>query len=152
MWLVWCSVDSFVGSEEFIGCDNFDKLMRQLQQRNNMDVFNIFILQKLVACFNNHELTEVIEAYYQKKESNSQADDNCSIPTCYCQQGEAYSNKWNGCGDHQGSKENNCTSSNSQRYWGTSNGRIRGMSQEIHSPTCRIRLHNHILGLPQGVE
>ena len=26
------------------------------------------------------------------------------------------------------------------------------MSQKIHPSTCRARLHNHILGLPQGVE
>ena len=61
-------LDSAIGSEEFIGCDNFGKLMRQLQ-RDHIDVFNISILQHLVACFNNHELTEVIEAYNQKKDS-----------------------------------------------------------------------------------
>ena len=61
-------LDSFVGTEDFIGCDNFDKLMRQLQ-RDHIDVFNISILQQLVACFDNHELTKVIEAYNKKKES-----------------------------------------------------------------------------------
>ena len=62
-------LDSFVGSEDFIRCDNFDKLMRQLLQRDHIDVFNISILQRLVACFDNHELTELIEAYDEKKET-----------------------------------------------------------------------------------
>ena len=61
-------LDSVIGSEEFIGCDSFGKLMRQLQ-RDHIDVFNISILQQLVTCFDNHELTEVIEAYNMKKES-----------------------------------------------------------------------------------
>ena len=61
-------LDSVIGSEEFIGCDNFGKLMRQLQ-RDHIDVFDITILQQLVACFNNLELTEITEAYNEKKES-----------------------------------------------------------------------------------
>ena len=61
-------LDSFIGTEDFIRCDNFDKLMRQLQ-RDHIGVFNISILQQLTACFNNHELTEVIEAYNEKKDS-----------------------------------------------------------------------------------
>ena len=61
-------LDSVIGSEDFIGCDNFDKLMRQLQ-RDHISVFNISILQQLVACFENHEPTEVIEAYNEKKEN-----------------------------------------------------------------------------------
>ena len=61
-------LDSVIGSEEFIGCDNFGEVMRQLQ-RDHIDVFNISILQQLVACFNNLELTEITEAYNKKKES-----------------------------------------------------------------------------------
>ena len=61
-------LDSVDGSEDFIGCDNFDELMRQLQ-RDHIDVFNISILQQLVACFDNHELTQVTAAYNEKKES-----------------------------------------------------------------------------------
>ena len=61
-------LDSVIGSEDFIGCANFDKLMRQLQ-RDHIDVFNISILQQLVACFKNQEQTEIIEAYNEKKES-----------------------------------------------------------------------------------
>ena len=59
---------SFVGTEDFIACDNFDKLMRQLQ-RDHIGVFNISTLQQLVACFDNHGLTKVIEAYNEKKEN-----------------------------------------------------------------------------------
>ena len=61
-------LDSVVGSEDFIGCDNFDKLMRHLQ-RDHIDVFNISLLQQLVGCFDNHKLTEVIEAYNNKKDN-----------------------------------------------------------------------------------
>ena len=57
-----------IGSEEFIGCDNFGKLMWQLQ-RDHIDVFNISILQQLVACFDNDELIEVIKEYNERKES-----------------------------------------------------------------------------------
>ena len=61
-------LDSVIGSEDFVECANFDKLMRKLQQ-DHIDVFNISILQQLVACFNNQEQTEVIQAYNEKKES-----------------------------------------------------------------------------------
>ena len=68
-------LSSVIGSEEFIGCDNFGKLIRQLQQ-HHIDVFNISNLQNLVANFERDEsgelldeLTEVIEAYNEKKES-----------------------------------------------------------------------------------
>ena len=60
-------LDSFVGKDDFIGCDNFDKLMRQLQ-RDHIDVFNISTLQQLVACFDNLSET-VIMTYNEKKES-----------------------------------------------------------------------------------
>ena len=60
-------LDSFVGKDDFIGCDNFDKLMRQLQ-RDHIDVFNISTLQQLVACFDNLPET-VITTYNEKKES-----------------------------------------------------------------------------------
>ena len=42
--------------------------MRKLQQ-DHIDVFNISILQQLVACFKNQEQTQVIEVYNEKKES-----------------------------------------------------------------------------------
>ena len=68
-------LSSVIGSEEFIGCDNFGKIIRQLQQ-HHIDVFNISNLQDLVANFERDEsgalldeLSEVIEAYNEKKES-----------------------------------------------------------------------------------
>ena len=62
-------LDSVIGSEDFIDCDNFDKLLRQLQQ-GHIDVFNVSILQQLVDCFDNlPELTKVIEAYNKKMNS-----------------------------------------------------------------------------------
>ena len=60
-------LDSVIGSEDFISCDNFGKLVRQLQ-RSHIDVFNISIIQQLVANFDNQELTKVVEAYNEKKE------------------------------------------------------------------------------------
>ena len=59
-------LDSFVGKDDFIGCDNFDKLMRQLQ-RDHIGVFNISTLQQLVACFDN--LSETVITTYNEKES-----------------------------------------------------------------------------------
>ena len=59
-------LDSVIGSDVFNECDNFGKLMRQLQ-RDHIDVFNISILQHLVSNFDNHELNEVVEAYDKKK-------------------------------------------------------------------------------------
>ena len=59
--LCYISILSF-GSEDFINCDNFGKLIWQLQ-RNHIDVFNISIMQQLVTNFDNQELTEVVEAY-----------------------------------------------------------------------------------------
>ena len=60
-------LESVIGSKAFIGCDNFDKLMRQLQ-RDHIDVFNVSILQQLVAWFDNPALTQVIGVYNEKKE------------------------------------------------------------------------------------
>ena len=61
-------LDSVIDSEDFIGCDNFEKLVRQLQQ-GHIDVFNVSILQQLVDRFDNPELTKVIDEYNEKKES-----------------------------------------------------------------------------------
>ena len=62
-------LDSVIGSNVFIGCDTFGKLMRQLQRDHMIDVFNISNLQDLVANFDKDELTELVEAYNEKKES-----------------------------------------------------------------------------------
>ena len=59
---------SAIGTKDFSGCDNFGELLEKLQQ-DQIDVFNISILQQLVSCLDNHEQTEVIEAYNNKKES-----------------------------------------------------------------------------------
>ena len=61
-------LDIATGTEEFSHCDNFDKLIRQLE-RNQIDVFNISRLQELVACFKKNELTELVELYEEKKTS-----------------------------------------------------------------------------------
>ena len=57
-----------IGSDVFIGCDNFGKLMRQLQ-RDHIDVFNISVLQQLVTCFDDDELNDIIKRYNEEKES-----------------------------------------------------------------------------------
>ena len=62
-------LDSFIGSEQFIECENFEKLMRQLQRDHHIDVFNISILQELLACFKKKKLAEVIKTYVEKKET-----------------------------------------------------------------------------------
>ena len=59
---------SAIGTKAFSRCDNFGEILEQLQQ-DYIDVFNLSILQQLVACFDNCEPTEVIEAYNEKKES-----------------------------------------------------------------------------------
>ena len=62
-------LDSVIGSGAFIECNSFSKVLRHLQRDQHIDVFNISILQQLVACFDNLELTEVIVDYNEKKES-----------------------------------------------------------------------------------
>ena len=61
-------LDVATGTEEFSRCDNFDKLIRQLQ-RDQIGVFNISRLRELVACFNKDELIELVELYGEKKAS-----------------------------------------------------------------------------------
>ena len=60
---------SVMGIDELDDCDNFDKLLKQLQ-RHAIDVFNIIVLQNLARThsLDNTEMTEVVEAYYKKKE------------------------------------------------------------------------------------
>ena len=61
-------LDVATGTEEFSHCDNFNKLIRQLQ-RDQIDVFNISRLQKLVACFDKDELTELVKLYEKEKDN-----------------------------------------------------------------------------------
>ena len=57
---------SAIGTEVFSGCDNFGELLEKLQ-RDHIDVFNITLLQELVANFEKDKPTdEVIEAYNEK--------------------------------------------------------------------------------------
>ena len=57
---------SVIGNETFNRCENFGEILNQLQQ-DHIDVFNISILQQLVACFDKI-CTEVVEAYNEEKE------------------------------------------------------------------------------------
>ena len=61
-------LDVATGTEKFSRCDNFDKLIRQLE-RDQIDVFNISWLKELVAYFDNDELTKLVELYEKKKDS-----------------------------------------------------------------------------------
>ena len=61
-------LDGVTGTEDFSECANFCKLIRLLQ-RDHIDIFNISILQGLIACFNKVDLAELIEAYEKKRDS-----------------------------------------------------------------------------------
>ena len=58
---------SVIGTKVFKRCENFGEILELLQQ-DHIDVFNIYILQQLVECFDNCEQTEVIKTYNEKKE------------------------------------------------------------------------------------
>ena len=60
-------LDVFNNTEEYSKCDSFDKILRQLLQRNVIDMFNIDQLQQLVACFNDDKLTATVEEYEAEK-------------------------------------------------------------------------------------
>ena len=60
-------LDVLTDTTDFSRCDNFDKLIRRLEQ-DYIDVFNISRLVELVACFERDELTMVVEAYEDKKQ------------------------------------------------------------------------------------
>ena len=59
-------LDTFIGTEDFSRCDNFDKLIRLLQ-RDHIDIFNTSRLQEFVASFERDELTGFVDAYEKKK-------------------------------------------------------------------------------------
>ena len=61
-------LDTFIGTEDFSSCDNFDKLIRLLQ-RDHIDIFNTSRLQKFVASFERDELSGFVDAYEEKKQS-----------------------------------------------------------------------------------
>ena len=60
-------LDIFNNTEEYSKCDSFDKILRQLVQRNVIDMFNIDQLQQLIACFNDDKLTAAVEEYDAEK-------------------------------------------------------------------------------------
>ena len=62
-------LDSLTGTKDFSRCDNFDKLLRLLQEQEYIDTFNIAGLKDLVACFDRDGLTEIVEDYHEKKEA-----------------------------------------------------------------------------------
>ena len=57
----------FNNNEEYSKCDSFDKILRQLLQRNVIDMFNIDQLKQLIACFNDDKLTAAVEEYEAEK-------------------------------------------------------------------------------------
>ena len=61
-------LDTFIGTEDFSSCDNFDKLIRLLQ-RDHIDIFNTSRLQEFVASFERVELTGFVDAYEEQKQS-----------------------------------------------------------------------------------
>ena len=61
-------LNGIMDTGEFSSCDSFDKLMQKLQQ-DHIDIFNTSRLQGLVSCFDEVELTELVELYEKKKES-----------------------------------------------------------------------------------
>ena len=60
-------LDVFNNTEDYSKCDSFDKILRQLLQRNVIDMFNIDQLQQLIACFNDDKLTVAVEEYEAEK-------------------------------------------------------------------------------------
>ena len=61
-------LNGVTGTRDFNSCDSFDKLMEKLQQ-DHIDVFNTSRLQGLVACFDEDELTKLVDLYEEKKQS-----------------------------------------------------------------------------------
>ena len=57
----------FNNTEEYSKYDSFDKILRQLLQRNVIDMFNIDQLKQLIACFNDDKLTVAVEEYEAEK-------------------------------------------------------------------------------------
>ena len=62
-------LDSLFGTQDFSSCDNFDELLRLLQEQEYIDTFNIVWLQDLVEYFNRDELTQLVKNYDEKKET-----------------------------------------------------------------------------------
>lgn len=56
------------GTNDFSSCNSFGKIMEKLQQ-DHIAIFNTFMLEGLVECFNRDELTEIVLSYEKKKQS-----------------------------------------------------------------------------------
>ena len=61
-------LNGVTGTDNFSSCGDFSKLLCLLQY-DYIDIFNISILQGLIACFNKADLAELIEAYEKKRDS-----------------------------------------------------------------------------------
>ena len=61
-------LDGVIDTEDFGSCANFCKLIRLLQ-RDHIDIFNISILQGLVACLEKDDLMGIVQAYEEKREN-----------------------------------------------------------------------------------
>ena len=60
-------LDGVTGTKDFSSCGNFCELM-ELLQRDHIDIFNISILQGLIACFKKDGLKKLVQAYEKEKE------------------------------------------------------------------------------------
>ena len=60
-------LNGVTGTKDFSSCGNFDILMEKLQQ-DHIDVFSTSRLKGLVACFDEVELTKLLELYEEKKQ------------------------------------------------------------------------------------
>ena len=56
------------GTDDFNSCGNFCELMELLQQ-HYIDIFNTFILQRLIECFKKDSLTKFVQAYENEKDN-----------------------------------------------------------------------------------
>ena len=59
-------LDIFTETQNFRSCNNFEELIRQLEQ-DHVDTFNTAGLKGLVDCFERDELKEIFEGYEKKK-------------------------------------------------------------------------------------
>ena len=62
-----------VDPQDFISCDSFDKLLLVLQQ-NYIDLFNIFIIEKLIGSFKNAKPRETVRLTRLTEKYNTEKD------------------------------------------------------------------------------
>ena len=61
-------LNNLLGTEEFNQCTSFDELLWRLCQDRNVDTFNTYFLQALVALFKKDRLTVRVKEYEAEKE------------------------------------------------------------------------------------